>query len=88
MFHCLFLLTGSVPTQLPEHPDKKAVVRKQRQQMKDFLRFVAGDQQLRNCQLFVDFLMPDDQEFGGSVTDGGSEVVSYCCTIVYTVCST
>lgn len=44
--------------------------------MEDFLRFVAGDEEQRSCQLFIDFLKPDDQEFGSALTDGGSEVVS------------
>ena len=70
------LLTGNVQTQLPERPDKKATAKNQRQQIEDFLRFIAGDHHLRSCQLFTDFLMPDDQEFGSSLTDGGSEVVS------------
>ena len=74
----LFLsVTGSLLIQLPERPDKKVAVKKQRQQIEDFLRFVACDQQQRGSQLFIDFLMPDDQEFGGTLTDGGSEVVSY-----------
>ena len=73
--------------QLPERPDKKASVKKQRHQIEDLLRFVGGDPEQRNCQLFTDFLMPDDQEFGTSLTDGGSEVVRvkiemYDCRIV------
>lgn len=71
-------------SQLPDRPDKKAAVKKQRQQIEDFIRFIAYSQQLRHSRSLIDFLMPDEQEFGTSVTDCGSEVVSQA-SIVYTI---
>ena len=68
-------------SQLPERPDKKSAIKKQRQQIEDLLRFVGGDPETRGCKLFTDFLMPDDQEFGTTLTDGGSEVVSLQCML-------
>jgi hypothetical protein len=71
----LYVYAIATGSQFPDRPDKKAAVKKQRQQIEDFIRFIAYHQQLRNSQVFVDFLMPDEQEFGASLTDG-SEVVS------------
>ena len=70
----LYLLLPPPPAcLLPERPDKKLVVRKQRQQLEELLRYIAGNPALRGDPTLVGFLMPDD-EFG-SLSKNDSEVV-------------
>lgn len=71
---CLYLLPFLSPAQqLPERPDKKSPTKKQRQQIEEVLRCIAGNPGLRSSAVVVDFLMPDDA-FGRGPDD--SEVVS------------
>ena len=59
--------------QFPDRPDRKSLIKRQKQQMEELLRWIAGNPELRKTEAFVSFLMPDD-EFGN--WDAGSEVVS------------
>ena len=56
-------------------PDKKVGAKKLIKAMEDLLRSIAGSAHLRRKQVFVDFLMPDD-EFGSFTENDHSEVVS------------
>ena len=56
-------------------PDKKVAAKRQIKAMEDLLRSIAGTAHLRRNQVFVTFLMPDD-EFGSFTENDHSEVVS------------